>query len=261
VDCRFGRDVEFKGGGGNLRSSWTGRTWGPALGARRVSSRRGGERKPYRWPDETDHFVSAFVTLGSLINFCDAFLSAGPAAGTTARWAVPTFTSNYTPHQGQGKPPSLLGDVPRGVMLRSPRSFSGDRGDGRTGRIGFGTVIAAMDASGGRTAGGGDCPEGEAADRRGAFRPSAAAFHPGPLWGHSQEGNQKRPLLCEPFGVEAVVRTRAILISRRSGDGGRPLSRSEGGPGTALAERLSQIQGLAEKMERSLELAEKVIAA
>ena len=69
-----------------------------------------------------------FVTLGSLINFCDAFLAGGTSRKDHSEVGSSYIHFNYTPNQDKATA-SLLGDVPRGVMLREPRSFSGGRED------------------------------------------------------------------------------------------------------------------------------------
>ena len=95
-----------------------------------------------------------FVTLGSLINFCDCFLAGGTSRKDHSEVGSSYIHFNYTPNQDKATP-SLLGDVPRGVMLREPPIFLGGQG-GLVGpvRIGFGTVIAAG------TIRREDCPEG-----------------------------------------------------------------------------------------------------
>lgn len=84
-----------------------------------------------------------FVTLGSLINFCDCFMAGGTSRKNHSEVGSSYIHFNYTPHQDKATP-SLIGDVPRGVMLDQPPIFLGGQG-GMVGpvRIGYGTVIAA----------------------------------------------------------------------------------------------------------------------
>ena len=84
-----------------------------------------------------------FVTLGSLINFCDCLMSGGTSRSNHSEVGSSYIHFNYTPNQDKATP-SLLGDVPRGVMLNQPPIFLGGQG-GLVGpsRIAFGTVIVA----------------------------------------------------------------------------------------------------------------------
>jgi UDP-N-acetylglucosamine/UDP-N-acetylgalactosamine diphosphorylase len=84
-----------------------------------------------------------FVTLGSLINFCDCFMAGGTSRKNHSEVGSSYIHFNYTPNQDKATP-SLIGDVPRGVMLNQPPVFLGGQG-GLVGpaRIEYGTVIAA----------------------------------------------------------------------------------------------------------------------
>ena len=84
-----------------------------------------------------------FVTLGSLINFCDIFMSGGTSRKNHSEVGSSYIHFNYTPNQDKATP-SLLGDVPRGVMLDRPPIFLGGQG-GLVGPcvLSFGTVAAA----------------------------------------------------------------------------------------------------------------------
>jgi UDP-N-acetylglucosamine/UDP-N-acetylgalactosamine diphosphorylase len=57
-----------------------------------------------------------FVTLGSLINFCDCFMAGGTSRKDHSEVGSSYIHFNYTPNQDKATA-SLLGDVPRGVML------------------------------------------------------------------------------------------------------------------------------------------------
>ena len=87
-----------------------------------------------------------FVTLGSLINFCDILMAGGTSRQDHSEVGSSFIHFNFTPHgkHGDKATPSLIGDVPRGVMLRSRRIFLG----GQAGLVGpmhvdYGTVLAA----------------------------------------------------------------------------------------------------------------------
>jgi len=84
-----------------------------------------------------------FVTMGSLINFCDALLAGGTSRKDHTEVGSSYIHFNFTPDADKATA-SLIGDVPRGVMLNQARIFLGGQG-GLVGpvRIGYGNVIAA----------------------------------------------------------------------------------------------------------------------
>jgi len=84
-----------------------------------------------------------FVTLGSLINFCDCLMAGGTSRKNHSEVGSSYIHFNYTPQQDKATP-SLMGDVPRGVMLREEPIFLGGQG-GIVGplQIAYGTVIPA----------------------------------------------------------------------------------------------------------------------
>ena len=84
-----------------------------------------------------------FVTLGSLINFCDCLMAGGTSRKDHSEVGSSYIHFNFTPDSDKTTP-SLIGDVPRGVMLNRPPIFLGGQG-GIVGpvRMGFGNVVAA----------------------------------------------------------------------------------------------------------------------
>jgi bifunctional UDP-N-acetylglucosamine pyrophosphorylase/glucosamine-1-phosphate N-acetyltransferase len=84
-----------------------------------------------------------FVTLGSLVNFCDCLMAGGKSRKDHSEVGSSYIHFNFTP-DGDKTTPSLFGDVPRGVMLNQPAIFLGGQG-GSVGplRMGFGNVVAA----------------------------------------------------------------------------------------------------------------------
>ncbi len=84
-----------------------------------------------------------FVTLGSLINFCDCLMAGGTSRQDHSEVGSSYIHFNYTP-DGDKTTASLFGDVPRGVMLKESPIFLGGQG-GAVGpvRVGFGTVVTA----------------------------------------------------------------------------------------------------------------------
>jgi bifunctional UDP-N-acetylglucosamine pyrophosphorylase/glucosamine-1-phosphate N-acetyltransferase len=85
----------------------------------------------------------SYVTAGSLINFCDALMAGGTSRRNHSEIGSSYIHFNYTPHQDKATP-SLIGDVPRGVMLDREAIFLGGQGAlvGPV-RIAYGTIIPA----------------------------------------------------------------------------------------------------------------------
>jgi UDP-N-acetylglucosamine/UDP-N-acetylgalactosamine diphosphorylase len=84
-----------------------------------------------------------FVTLGSLINFCDCFMAGGTSRKDHSEVGSSFIHFNYTPHQDKATP-SMMGDIHHGVMLNSKPIFLGGQG-GIVGpvRINYGCLSAA----------------------------------------------------------------------------------------------------------------------
>ncbi|AXE39073.1 UDP-N-acetylglucosamine pyrophosphorylase [Acidipropionibacterium virtanenii] len=84
-----------------------------------------------------------FVTLGSLINFCDLLMAGGTSRRDHSEVGSSYIHFNFTP-DGDKTTASMFGDVPRGVLLDRPPIFLGGQG-GTVGPVstGFGTVVGA----------------------------------------------------------------------------------------------------------------------
>jgi UDP-N-acetylglucosamine/UDP-N-acetylgalactosamine diphosphorylase len=90
--------------------------------------------------------LMSFVTLGSLINFCDGLIAGGSSRRRHTEIGSGFIHFNFTPwgEEGDKATPSLVGDVSRGVFLRERRIFLGGlSGLVGPGRVGFGSVTAA----------------------------------------------------------------------------------------------------------------------
>lgn len=142
VDCRLGCGVELKGGffegavfldGASMGSAAHVRP-GTLLEEEASAAHAVGFKQTILFP---------FVTAGSLINFCDALMSGGTSRRNHSEIGSSFVHFNFTPHQDKATA-SLIGDVPRGVMLDQPPIFLGGQG-GLVGpaRIGFGAIIPA----------------------------------------------------------------------------------------------------------------------
>src|SRR5215471_2430196 len=90
--------------------------------------------------------LMSFVTMGSLINFCDALIAGGSSRKKHTEVGSGFIHFNYTPRgeQGDKATASLIGDVPHGVFLREPRIFLGGL-SGLVGpqKVGFGSFTVA----------------------------------------------------------------------------------------------------------------------
>ena len=84
-----------------------------------------------------------FVTLGSLINFCDCFMAGGTSRKDHSEVGSSFIHFNYTPNQDKATP-SMMGNVHQGVMLNQRPIFLGGQG-GIVGplRLGYGCITAA----------------------------------------------------------------------------------------------------------------------
>ncbi len=85
----------------------------------------------------------SYVTAGSLINFCDCLMAGGTSRKRHSEVGSSYIHFNFTAH-GDKATPSLIGDVPRGVLLDQAPIFLGGQG-GLVGpvRIEYGVVLAA----------------------------------------------------------------------------------------------------------------------
>ena len=90
--------------------------------------------------------LMSFVTMGSLINFCDALVSGGSSRKNHTEVGSGFIHFNFTPRGqfGDKATASLIGDVAHGAFLRKPRVFLGGLG-GIVGpqRVGFGSFTLA----------------------------------------------------------------------------------------------------------------------
>ena len=142
VDCQLGRQVELKGG--FFQSSVFLDKAMLASGAQvREGTLLEEETKAGHTVGLKQTILFPFVTLGSLINFCDCLMAGGTGRSDHSEVGSSYVHFNYTPQQDKATP-SLVGDVPRGVMLDQAPIFLGGQG-GMVGplRIDYGTVITA----------------------------------------------------------------------------------------------------------------------
>jgi bifunctional UDP-N-acetylglucosamine pyrophosphorylase/glucosamine-1-phosphate N-acetyltransferase len=249
-DCQIGPGVELKGGffkksvfleKANMASGAQVRE-GCILEEEANGSHTVGLKQTILFP---------FVTLGSLINFCDCFMAGGTSRKNHSEVGSSYIHFNYTPNQDKATA-SLIGDVPRGVMLDQPPIFLGGQG-GLVGpaRIGYGTVIAAGSVYRG------DCPEGGKLLNE-ANTTGEKHFYPG-FYGDIQRRvsnnifylanllalrqwylHVRKPFFeAQEFGAELYEGAREKLDM-------------------AIEERLKRFGALSEKMEQSMSIAGRV---
>ena len=141
-NCQLGHDVRLKGGyfcgavflDGSSMGSCAHVRSGTLLEEQASGAHSVGFKQTVFMP---------YVTAGSLINFCDAFLGGGTSRKVHSEIGSSYVHFNYTTHRDKATA-SLLGDVPRGVMLNQKPIFLGGQG-GLVGpvRIEYGNVIPA----------------------------------------------------------------------------------------------------------------------
>ena len=141
-DCQLGEKVELKGGYFSGAVFLDGSAMGSGAQVRPGTILEEGAEMAHTVGLKQTIFFP-FVVGGSLINFCDALMSGGKSRKVHSEIGSSFIHFNYTPH-GDKATASLIGDVPRGVMLDQEAIFLGGQG-GLAGpvRIEFGTVQAA----------------------------------------------------------------------------------------------------------------------
>ena len=251
-NCRLGKNVELKGG-----------FFADSVFLERASMASGAQVRAGCLLEEevkTGHTVGLkqtilfpFVTLGSLINFCDVLMAGGTSRKNHSEVGSSYIHFNYTPNQDKATA-SLLGDVPRGVMLKEAPLFLGGQGGliGPT-RIGFGTVIAAGEVWSG------DCPEGGKLLRSGRKPAVEKEFHLG-LYGDIQ-----RRVINNIIYYANLLALRQwylhvrTLFFRDMDYGDALLEGALEVIDAAASERLLRFRALAEKMNSSIALGRKLL--
>jgi len=141
-DCQLAENVSLKGGYFSKTTMLSGVTFGSGAHVR-AGTLLEEQASCAHSVGLKQTVLLPFVTLGSLINFCDCLMAGGTSRRNHSEVGSSYIHFNYTPHQDKATA-SLIGDVPRGVMLDCPPVFLGGQG-GLVGpsRIDYGTIIAA----------------------------------------------------------------------------------------------------------------------
>ena len=251
VDCRIGPDVELKGGF-FTRSVFLARSSMGSGAQVRECCLIEEEASGAHTVGLKQTILFPFVTLGSLINFCDCLMAGGTSRKDHSEVGSSYIHFNFTPNQDKATA-SLIGDVPRGVMLRQAPIFLGGQG-GLVGpvRLGYGTLIAAG------TVWENDCPQG------GMLLKGSALLSERPL--HAGLYREVRRKVCNNLlyiGNLAALRQWYVHIRRpflQPREEGAALY--EGALEVldgAMEERIARLRALAGKMETSIAVAEKVL--
>jgi UDP-N-acetylglucosamine/UDP-N-acetylgalactosamine diphosphorylase len=194
-----------------------------------------------------------FVTLGSLINFCDCLMAGGTSRRNHSEVGSSYIHFNYTPNQDKATA-SLIGDVPRGVMLNQSPIFLGGQG-GLVGpsRLGYGTVIAAGVIYRG------DCPEGGKLLIDVGMKKTNSVFYPGVYW------NIARRILNNINYIANLIALRRWYLSVRFQFFQENFMSQKLYDGAlekldmAIDERVNRLKALAHKMPQSAELYQKIV--
>lgn len=251
VDCRIGPGVELKGGF-FARSVFLARSSMGSGAQVREGCLVEEEASGAHGVGLKQTILFPFVTLGSLVNFCDCLMAGGTDRKNHSEVGSSYIHFNYTPNQDKATA-SLIGEVPRGVMLREAPIFLGGQG-GLVGpvRLGYGTLIAAG------TVWEDDCPRGGMLLKGSVLR-SERPRYPG-LY------REIRRKVCNNLvyiGNLAALRHWYVHVRRPllgALEGGRALY--EGALEVldgAVEERLERLRALAANMEGSIAIAEKVL--
>jgi len=142
VDCQIGPNVDLKGGFFKEAVFLEGASAGSGAHVREGTILE-EEASIAHTVGLKQTILFPFVTLGSLINFCDCLMAGGTDRKNHSEVGSSYIHFNFTPNQDKATA-SLIGDVPRGVMLKQAPIFLGGQG-GLVGpcRLEYGTVIAA----------------------------------------------------------------------------------------------------------------------
>jgi UDP-N-acetylglucosamine/UDP-N-acetylgalactosamine diphosphorylase len=186
-----------------------------------------------------------FVTLGSLINFCDCLMAGGTGPKNHSEVGSSYIHFNFTPTQHKATA-SLIGDVPRGVMLNCKPIFLGGQGG----------IVGPVRLEYGLTAAAGTIL------RRDELRPDRLIFGGAPTAGNVQS----KPWRFQ--GIERVIRNNIIYIGnlmalRQWHLGVRSMFVAAGRfPEELLAGLVETVEAaLSERLKRLKELMEKLAQA
>ena len=251
-NCQLGRNVELKGG------YFEGSTFLDSANMGDGAEVREGclleeEANGAHTVGLKQTILLPFVTLGSIINFCDILMAGGTSRTDHSEVGSSYIHFNYTSNQDKATA-SLIGDVAHGVMLNQPPIFLGGQG-GIVGpcQIGYSTVIAA-----GVTYRG-DCPQGHKLLMGNAPQKEDMDFYPGLYW-----SIKRRVINCIEYIGNIIALRQWYLNVRSKFYHGSDMEKLlyEGAVeklDIIFNERIKRLKALATKMEKSIELYKSVM--
>jgi hypothetical protein len=141
-NCQLGHNVKLKGGYFSGATFFDGANMGGGSHVREGTILE-EEANGAHTVGLKQTILMPFVTLGSLINFCDILMAGGTSRKDHSEVGSSYIHFNYTPHQDKATA-SLAGDVAQGIFLDKPPIFLGGQG-GLVGpaQVAYGSVIAA----------------------------------------------------------------------------------------------------------------------
>ncbi|TFF94867.1 MAG: UDP-N-acetylglucosamine pyrophosphorylase [Promethearchaeota archaeon] len=251
-NCQLGRNVELKGGYFEESTFLDSANMGDGAEVRKgclLEEKANGAHTV----GLKQTILFPFVTLGSIINFCDILMSGGTSRKNHSEVGSSYIHFNYTPNQDKATA-SLIGDVAHGVMLNNPPIFLGGQG-GLVGPaiIGYNTVIAAGVIC--RN----DCIQGNKLLRNREESKEDLNFYPCVYW------NIRRKVLnCVQYIANIIALKQWYLFVREKFFRGNELKKKlfEGAVEKIeiiLEERLKRFIDLANKMEKSINLYESMM--
>lgn len=251
-NCQLGRDVVLKGGYFEKSTFLDSANMGDGAEVRKgclLEEKANGAHTV----GLKQTILLPFVTLGSLINFCDALMAGGTSRKNHSEVGSSYIHFNYTPNQDKATA-SLIGDVPHGVMLNQPPIFLGGQG-GIVGpsQIGYNTVIAAGVIYRG------DCPEGNKLLYGDSLQKEDKDFYPGIYW------SVKRRVINSIEYIANIIALRQWYLNVRSKfyqeDNLEKLIYNGAIDKLDIAfnERIKRFKQLASKMDKSMEKYKSVI--
>ncbi len=141
-DCQIGKSVELSGGYFFGSTFMENSSMGSGAHIRQACLLEEGARGAHT-VGLKQTILFPYVTLGSLINFCDCLMAGGTDSKNHSEVGSSYIHFNYTQNQDKATA-SLIGDVPRGVMINQKPIFLGGQG-GMVGpvTVEYGTIVAA----------------------------------------------------------------------------------------------------------------------
>lgn len=187
-----------------------------------------------------------FVTLGSLINFCDCFMAGGTSRSNHSEVGSSFIHFNFTPRQDKATA-SLFGDVPRGVLLDQSPIFLGGQG-GVVGpvRMEYGTIQAA-----------GSISRRDVMESDSLMHPPAPSIPPGTRFDRRKFGNLERVVInnCLYIGNLHALSLWYSEVRKQTMQANAYMQACVHGAierlGEMLDERVRQLKKLANKVEDS----------